>query len=365
MEQHKLPGIQIARAVAALSIAYFHSWVSIFRFPKDTAFPIPVLATHGWLAVDLFFAISGFVICLVASRPTFDIVSFLTKRVFRFYPLWLVTLTTFAVLALAWRGPRDTETLGYFLYSATLLPTAEFPFYDIGWSLQHEMVFYLIAALTVPIFGLYGLAAVLAASTLAFHTIDMPAAVGNFAMYHAEFLAGVLVFMARRQLARFGYWLPLVVGAVSFWYFVAIWGDRRYLPIALFFLIAGFANVPDKASRWLTRAGALGDASYSIYLLHPLVFIIASALVSKVTPPIWSEELIRGGCFVVILPMAFASWRYFERPLIGIGNRLAARLVGPAGQNMRGGLELQPEMSRSLAVRINTNRVVPALSRDP
>jgi len=345
VDQYKLPGIQVARAVAALSIAYFHSWVSIFRFPQDTAFPIPGLATHGWLAVDLFFAISGFVICLVASRPTFDVASFLTRRVFRFYPLWLVTLSTFAVLALIWRGPRETETLGYFLYSATLLPTAQFPFYDIGWSLQHEMVFYLIAALTVPIFGLYGLAAVLAASTLACHTIDMPAAVGNFAKYHPEFLAGVLAFMARRPMARFGFWLPFILGAASLWYVAAIWHDLQYVPIALFFLIAGFANIPNRPSRWLHSACAVGDASYSIYLLHPLVFIIASAIVSKVTLPIWSEELIRAGCFVVILPMAFACWRYFERPMIGIGNRLAGRPIGPLASRANDEFELQPGTS--------------------
>ena len=169
MERDRLPGLQVARAVAALSIAYFHSWVALVRFPKDTAFPLPILTGHGWLAVDLFFAISGFVICLVVSRPGFSVGSFLIKRVFRLYPLWLATLTIFAVLALLWRGPTETETLGYFLYSATLLPTEQFPFYNIGWSLQHEMIFYLIAAVIAPIFGLYGIAAFLAASTIAFH----------------------------------------------------------------------------------------------------------------------------------------------------------------------------------------------------
>lgn len=69
----KLPGLQVARAVAALSIAYFHSWVALVRFPKDTVFPLPILTSYGGLAVDLFFAISGFVICLVLSRPSFSV----------------------------------------------------------------------------------------------------------------------------------------------------------------------------------------------------------------------------------------------------------------------------------------------------
>jgi peptidoglycan/LPS O-acetylase OafA/YrhL len=80
---------------------YFHSWVALVRFPKNTALPLPILTDHGAFAVDLFFAISGFVICLVASKPGFSAGSFLIKRVFLLYPLWLVTLTMFAVFALA------------------------------------------------------------------------------------------------------------------------------------------------------------------------------------------------------------------------------------------------------------------------
>src|SRR4051794_15892908 len=105
MGQDRLVGLQIARALAALSIAYFHSWVAILRFPEGTAYPLPVMTTYGWIAVDVFFAISGFVICLVISRSRFNVGEFLTKRLFRLYPLWLLTLSIFAASALVWRGP--------------------------------------------------------------------------------------------------------------------------------------------------------------------------------------------------------------------------------------------------------------------
>src|SRR6266511_5718154 len=111
IERDRQAGIQIARALAALSIVYYHSWVSITRFPKDAAYPIPFASTYGWLGVNFFFAISGFVICLVASRGTFSVRSFLIKRIFRLYPLWLVMLTTFALTALLWRGLQPQETL--------------------------------------------------------------------------------------------------------------------------------------------------------------------------------------------------------------------------------------------------------------
>src|ERR1700730_3693489 len=123
VQQDRLPGLQVARAIAALSIAYFHSWVTLTRFPKDTAYQLPVLTTYGWLAVDVFFAISGFVICLVASKSTFNRIPFLRKRVFRLYRLWTAILTASPILALAGRKPIETETFGFFVYSVTLLPT--------------------------------------------------------------------------------------------------------------------------------------------------------------------------------------------------------------------------------------------------
>ena len=326
VQQDRLPGLQVARAIAALSIAYFHSWVALTRFPKDTAYQLPILTSYGWLAVDVFFAISGFVICLVASKPTFSQVPFFTKRAFRLYPLWIATLTAFAILALTWRKPMETETFGYFFYSATLLPTEHYPFYDIGWSLQHEMLFYLLAALVIPFIGILGLAVVLAAVTLLSHLIGMPWVFSNLAIYYPEFLAGVLAFALRPRLARFGAVTPLILGAIGLWFFMAIWGGRPYIPVALFFLILGFVSI--RESGWTKPFVAAGDASYSIYLIHPIVFTVASALVSKLSPPIWAEEPIRIGCFAIILALSLFSFRYFETPMIRLGNGLARRLDG-------------------------------------
>ncbi len=260
MGQEKQVGIQVARAIAALGIVYFHSWVAITRFPQSTAYPIPGLSTYGWLSVDLFFAISGFVICLVLSRETFDVRSFLIKRTFRLYPLWLVMLTVFAMTAWLWRGFQPSETLEYFLYSATLLPTHGFPFYNVGWTLQHEIVFYLIAAAVMPFFGVPGLAAVLLASTISPHLIDLPWPLAKLAAHHGEFLAGVLAYIARDRMARFGFLIPFMIGA-GLLVFFATHSHGYLLPIALFLLIAAFANLnPDEMTWWRKPIMALGDA---------------------------------------------------------------------------------------------------------
>lgn len=324
----KLPGIQIARGLAALCIVYFHSWVALARFPKDTAFPIYALANYGWIGVDIFFAISGFVICLVVSKPNFSPLPFLLNRAVRLYPLWLLTLTAFALLAFCWRSPTDTETVGYFLYSATLLPTEQFPFYNVGWSLQHEMLFYLSAALIVPLAGFGGLIGFLAASTIAFHTIEMPLILHNISMYHAEFLAGVLAFVFHQKIKTPSLAPALVAAGALGMAIVLPHFARGWLPIPLFVLMLGFANL--QFGNWQRPFIHLGDVSYSLYLFHSIVFLIVSAVVSKLNPPIWTEEPIRAACFVVIVLISTISWKLFEAPIIGLGRRITAKLDNPA-----------------------------------
>jgi exopolysaccharide production protein ExoZ len=321
MDRQTFPGIQVARAIAALSVMYFHSWTVLTRFPADTAYPIPLLSNYGWLGVDLFFAVSGFVICVVVSRSEFNTASFLTNRVLRIYPLWLLTLTLFAVLALSWRKPVETETIGYFLYSATLLPTIEFPFYNIGWSLQYEMMFYLLAAAIVPIFGVRGLIVALAVVIVSLRSIDLPSYLYNSATYFSEFLVGVLAFLFLPQTRRLGAVPSLLFGSLLLWFFMTIWGNRPYVPIALFFLITGFANL--QASRWIDPLAHTGDASYSIYLIHPLAFLVASAFISKMSLPVWSEEPVRFASMLIIICISQVNFHLFEKPFIRLGKRVA------------------------------------------
>src|ERR1700730_9244392 len=190
------------------------------------------------------------------------------------------------------------------------------------------MLFYLLAALVIPFIGILGLAVVLAAVTLLSHLIEMPWVFSNLAIYYPEFLAGVLAFALRPRLARFGAVAPLILGAIGLWFFMAVWGGRPYIPVALFFLILGFVGI--KESGWTRPFVAAGDASYSIYLIHPMVFMVASALVSKLSPPIWSEEPIRVVCFAMILTVSLVCFRYFETPMIRFGNGLARRVASGA-----------------------------------
>jgi len=324
----RLPGIQMARAVAALSVVYFHSRAVLDPFPKDTAYSLAWLTNYGWLGVDLFFAISGYVICLVVSKSGVRPVPFIVRRVFRLYPLWLATLTLFATLVWLWRGLRPAETVGFYLYSATLLPTDGFPLYFVGWSLQHEMAFYLACAIIMPVVGIQGLVVFLAASTAAFHLINLPWFLSQLAQYHVDFLAGVLAFTAIARLRFMGSTVLFLAGAALLLFSLHIWRGLAFVPIALFFLVAGAASISPSNNIVFRAAVGIGDSSYSLYLLHPLVLLAAKAATTTaiLDRPLWIEEPIRFTSIAVIIVMSVLSWRYFERPVINLGNRIARQL---------------------------------------
>jgi hypothetical protein len=82
VDRGKNQGLQVARALAALCVAYFHSYIALRIFSEGAQHPISFFKDWGFLGVNFFFAISGFVICMVVSRPTFTLRSFIIRRVF-------------------------------------------------------------------------------------------------------------------------------------------------------------------------------------------------------------------------------------------------------------------------------------------
>jgi len=93
MSSNKLEGIQILRGYAAMLVVVTHLWSvgvisSVLKFSRI-----------GGLGVDIFFVISGFIMCysLRDRISSSDSVEFLKKRIFRVYPIYLLVLTPFLI----------------------------------------------------------------------------------------------------------------------------------------------------------------------------------------------------------------------------------------------------------------------------
>ncbi len=141
--------LDLLRVLAITGVIAFHflySAISRGRTPNVTFSPISDWARYGYLGVELFFMITGFVI--VQSVANLEFTEFLKKRFVRLYPMyWIAVLLIFIISTFGiWgrRGPL-AETL---YYNLTMFPTAfNQPWLDSAhWFMEKQLQFYLVVA---------------------------------------------------------------------------------------------------------------------------------------------------------------------------------------------------------------------------
>ena len=262
----RLRSIQVLRALAACAVIFLH------------AYPEPHLpvgnAGYGAAGVDLFFVISGFIMANIAHGRTAG--QFLRDRLWRIYPLWWIAVLPWLVMVP--RGPT------FVMSSLSLWPVYAGGYYvpvlKVGWTLSFELLFYLGMTLAIAtrgavplaLYALFLMGALWTASPL-LHFIGSPMAL--------EFLMGVLVARLPRHRAL-GLLVPVGVGLFALtspgigdieatlgahWALSRTW--QWGVPAAL--IVWGALSLERLFEhRRFDLPVAIGDASYSIYLFHPL-----------------------------------------------------------------------------------------------
>ncbi|MFB7666842.1 acyltransferase family protein [Kitasatospora sp. NPDC056138] len=329
----RLAALDGLRFVAALMVVAYHylAFGSDWGRPRAEVFPVLHLpASYGWLGVQLFFLISGFVICLSGwGRSLSD---FFTSRVIRLFPAyWLAVLVTTLVLALVQGGtaPRGWQDV------LTNLTMFEHPFGApyvdaVYWSLWAEARFYLIFALVVwrgltyrrvLTFCMVWLAAGVLAYGLPNEGLLQLLVMPEYCWF---FVGGIAFYLIRRFGPDLLLWL-----LVGFTYLAGVRAveptfqfvqrnTEYHLPdlavpavLALcYLLMAGIAlGWFDRIDwRWLTTAGAV---TYPLYLLHEYIgWELIEKLRYRVDP--W---LLVTALLVLMLAAAWLVNRYVERPL--------------------------------------------------
>ena len=325
--QGRLPGIQLGRAAAALAVFYQHSHYALTWFDPSRLYTWEWLAHRGAAGVDLFFAISGFIVCHVAARPDFTPVGFLIKRLFRIYPLnAAATLLVVVFWSLSIGGyPQDID-VAQIIRSLLIVPQAA-RVNSVGWTLEYEVAFYLVASVLIPLGGprlLFGYC--LAAAILGTAIAPQPPIIARFFDDHyGAFGAGVLAYLVLLRLPGLSGTQRWIVAAVVMPAAAGVFLAGLELlqpcltPLACGLVVIGFALLP-YAPRWSV---ILGDVSYGVYLLHwPLIGLsVRIAIMLKPNPA--AGEFWRWEFFAHLCALALLSWIVFEQPI----NRWASRLV--------------------------------------
>lgn len=360
MGSDRLSAVQGLRGVAALLVVLDHAIALIVANPGMATGPflprLGDLTYFGASGVDLFFVISGFVMAHMLGRGhplrTRD---FLLARAIRILPMfWMMSAL---YIAARWWLDGIAYPIEAWANTLTLVPLADRAFYHapplyVGWTLGFELCFYGLAAILIavrsrqPVTGLFllSIAAAILGTVAPFGRAALAFMLNPIFL---EFAMGVAVWASwKRGLGRrladvlgcVGLLLMvlfLCVDAVpgfSVHYGSVISGESSLLraiewglPYALIMAgVCGGGGSTGLASQALAR---VGDASFSLYLVHPLVMLVIAAAYPAGSP--LDPHLLVGLLCLVALLAALALHHCVERPMLGwLRSRLVRRPAG-------------------------------------
>jgi exopolysaccharide production protein ExoZ len=374
----RLPNIQILRACAALMIVVNHCGIETGRLAATFGHG-PLFNDAPWgSGVPLFFAISGFIMVATSAQSfgsATGAADFMRRRIIRIVPLyWLVTTFAFAVLlvapALMKKAPHGDYlyvAASYLFYPYMRLSGDVRPLATPGWTLNLEMMFYVVftVALLFPRrVGLSVLVGVLGLLVAAQVSGILPGVALNFwgDPIVLGFLFGAAIGIAYLKGWRLPGGWALALTAVGF--YVLFHAELPNLPeddifrrlaaaIPAATIVAAFALAPQiDDRRWFWWPALLiGDASYSLYLVHEFLLramhiVWAKVMVGMV--PLW--VFIPVGMAVAVSAAVTLYW-LFEKP--------ATRWLNAVSKPRRASSAVQP--SQPWIERRHAPRVLPAL----
>ncbi len=255
--------LQLLRGIAAMTVAVGHAGL--------------------WLGdvqpVSTFFVISGFIMCFITEK---DASGFLPRRIIRIAPFYWVCTALYLLVVYRWAFLRPwgwhSEFTSKLARSLMFMPFAsdDLPALGVGWTLNLEMYFYALFALSLaisrrlaPIMTACAIVAVMLIHSAGCNLLVCEAYSHGYIRY---FLAGIALFYVWRPIGHaLPRWLAAAGGSAGL---VACYAgvmptDPDLFPI----MVVAFALFMSAAGvdvQWWP-ALLVGEASYAIYLIHPTV----------------------------------------------------------------------------------------------
>ena len=327
-------------AVFLVFLVHYVSLVEPMMSTDARVIPLAhAMHTIGNTGVDLFFVLSGFLIYGSLITRTQPFLRFMSRRVQRIYPAFIVVFAAYIVLSLLFpeesRIPDgDTQRAIYLAQNFLLLPglfPIE-PMITVAWSLSYEMFYYLLIPLVIAVLGLRK-------ASKSVRSVLFLIVAGLLATYCAVhgghvrlimFIAGILLYeaLAGERVPALGALpalLVLIIGLLCT--LLPYPGPAGYalkvsILFAAFFLLC-FSCFRDSSS-WLaggfswTPLRWLGNMSYSYYLVHGLALKGAFLVIALLLPDPRFDSLIFWGLlppmFLVSLVPAALLFLLVERP---------------------------------------------------
>lgn len=356
----RIESVQLLRGVAAMLVVFNHAAL-LARDAKESSgvgslVPSRMLTDLGEFGVDLFFVISGFVMALGAHRfaGLRGAVVFLVQRINRIAPLFYLACLVLAAWMLGTGAETNFERAAW-LNSLTFIPFFDdtrysWPIHYLGWTLAFEFVFYLFVFAQIvlrlgakPLVLLVAVAAaplfndVASGERVVWHFFTNPMlwefalGVTAFVLWDAGLLQRTRWVGSASLVLAFAILAAFAWNTESGWFFLAedpihdgdsaaralYWG----VPAFLIFCFT-VTRAPLGHGRFAAVGRRLGDASYSLYLSHLFVMMVAAKAAQLLPLPPVAVLVIAIVASAVTGVLVYAL---VEKPLLEVGQRAIRR----------------------------------------
>jgi exopolysaccharide production protein ExoZ len=339
MKTKQLRSIQYLRAVAALSIVFFHAKE---QFPGFQAIFPSDLSSAG---VDIFFVISGFIMVFITDRGDRDVPKFMWNRIIRVAPLyWFYTLLTvfgYTIAAGLFRG--GGLTFEHVILSMLFIPHYNpgsmtiGPFVKAGWTLDYEMFFYFVFAMSMLIDDRHRifLTGTFLSLLVAIGVFQFPWLPAELQFYGNDILLEFVAGMLLCRIYQTGKLKPINFIKVCLLVIIILtfivqpsaqlldWRSIRF-GIPAVWIVAGMLSV-ERFIPELRLPLLLGNASYSIYLAHFIGIAILRYLYPRLGIPtvgLFSTLAFISIALVVGSLCGIISHLWIEKPLLNLCRNL-------------------------------------------
>lgn len=316
--------IQYLRALAAFMVLLSHVAHKVRQSGGDSLDWFQI----GGYGVDLFFIISGFIMCLTVDKKKISFATFMKARVIRIIPLyWL--LTSFALMIYLIKPSLINSSGGVtsIVDSYLLLPLGDKFLINNGWTLSFEFFFYIIFASFIFLGDLQKLTTSIVLVCLA--------AIGFFLQFESallnfmtdsiliEFVMGIASYslIKKNKIPKNWSFILIICGVMSLSYgnvygygeVLLSFGRFFYAGIPMMMLFIGFVSLESKMKMSLPLYN-LGMSSYAMYLLHPFI-LSGVTLVFKKANFIVNTNIYIVSMIFISLVLSFYCYKHIELEL--------------------------------------------------
>lgn len=348
------------RFLCIIAVMWHHSPARASLDSATTALPL----LRGFLGVDFFFVLSGFLITTLLLREEardgrFSLRGFYWRRILRIVPVYFLVVTLVAIWFIGVRGLWDLGPLlpYYYLFLSNML-VEDIPLLTITWSLSVEEQYYLIwptLLLLLPMAGRARMGVLLALIILCFLSAEgllawmglRPIATEHalwrvpVSSYHAILIGSLaaMVLHSRRGFAVLFRGLghpgaPLVAFALLYGVLLLAPGDLPGWPNVLVHgsMCLCLIAIVIREDHWMAAplswrpVARVGEISYGLYLYHLIGRDFGVRLSNLVDlPPAYAPWLATALFVPLSIAMAEISFRSFERYFLSFKHAVPGR----------------------------------------